>query len=98
MKPRRELRLSAKIFQTPMNLEEDFLDDVFELGARADHAKHEARNLGAVSKEELSKSLAIPPLAARDHFIWFEHSIEANSSAGAMPEQKAGDRCVHLWF
>ena len=61
-----------------MNLEEDFLDDVLELGARADHSKHETRYLGAVSKEELSKSLAIPSLAARDHFVWFEHSIEAN--------------------
>jgi hypothetical protein len=79
-----------------MNLKEDLLNDVFQLGARANHAKHEACNLGAVSKEELSKSLAVPPLAARDHFIWFEHSIEANPSARPMPEQIAGDRCVHL--
>ena len=79
-----------------MDLQEDFLNDVFELGSRADHSEHEARHLGAVSKEELSESLAIPPLAARDHFIWFEHSIEANSSERPMPEQNAGDRCVHL--
>ena len=79
-----------------MNLKEDLLDDVFELGARADHSKDETRDFGAVTKEELSKSLAIPPLAARDHFVWFEHSIEANSTARLMPDQNAGDRNVHL--
>jgi len=98
MKPSRELRLAAEIFQAAMDLEEDFLNDVFELGSRADHPEHEARHLGSVSKEELSKSLAIPTLAARDHFIWFEHSIEANSSARAVPEQNAGDCCVHFTF
>jgi hypothetical protein len=96
MKPRRELRLTAEVFQAAMNLQKNFLDDVFELGARADHSKHQARYFGAVTKEELSKSFAIPPLAARDHFIWFEHSIEANPGARFMPEQNAGDRNVHL--
>jgi hypothetical protein len=86
MKPRRELRLATEIFQAAMNLEEDFLDDVLGLGARADHSKDEARNFGAMSKEELSESLAIPSLAARDHFVWFEHSIEANPRARGMPE------------
>jgi hypothetical protein len=98
MEPSRELRLTAEIFQAAMNLEEDFLDDVFELGARTDHAKHEACDFGPVSKEELSESLAIPTLAARDHFIWFEHSIEANPSGRSVPEQNAGDRCIHLSF
>jgi hypothetical protein len=96
MKPRRELRLAAEIFQAAMDLKEDLLDDVFELGARTDHPKHEARNFGAVSKEELSESFAIPSLAARDHFVWFEHSIEANPTPWFMPEQNAGDRNVHL--
>ena len=98
MKPSRELRLTTEVFQAAMNLEEDFLDDVLELGARADHSKDEARHLRAVSKEELSESLAIPPLAARDHFVWFEHSIEANSRSGRMPEQNTRDRDVHLSF
>jgi len=98
MKPGRELRLATEIFQAAMNLEENFLDDVFELGARADHPKHQARNLGAVSKEELSESLAIPSLAARDHFVWFEHSIEANSRPRFMPDQNTGDRNVHPWL
>jgi hypothetical protein len=78
VQPRRELGLSAEVFQAAMNLEEDLLNDVFEIGARSDHAKHESRDFGTMSKEELSKSLAIPSLAARDHFIWFEHSVEAN--------------------
>jgi hypothetical protein len=98
VKPRRELRLATKIFQAAMNLEEDLLDDVLELGTRADHSKDEARNFGAMSKEELSESLAIPTLAARDHFIWFEHSIEANPRSGCMPEQNTRDRDVHLSF
>jgi hypothetical protein len=98
MKPRRELRLTTEIFQAAMNLEEDFLDDVLELGARADHSKDEARNFGAMSKEELSESLAIPSLAARDHFVWFEHSIEANPRPRGMPEQNTRDRDVHLSF
>jgi hypothetical protein len=98
MEPGRELRLPAKIPQAPVNLEENFLDDVFELGARPDHAENEARHLGTVSKEELSESLAIPPLAARDHFVWFEHSVEANASARPMLEQKAGDCRVHSCF
>jgi hypothetical protein len=98
MKPCGELRLAAEIFEAAMDLEEDLLDDVFELGARADHSKHESRNFGAVSKEELSESLAIPSLAARDHFVWFEHSIEANSGLRRMPEQNTRDRYVHLWF
>jgi len=82
-----------------MNLKEDFLDDVFELGARTDHPIHQTRNFGAVAMEELPKSLAIPPLAARDHIVWFEHSIEANPRPWFMPEQNAGDCNVHrsLW-
>jgi hypothetical protein len=98
MEPRREFGLPTEIFEASMNLKEDFLDDVFKLGARTDHPKHEPRHLGAVSKEELSESLALPPLAARDHFVWFEHSIEANSTTRPMPEQNAGDRCVHAAF
>jgi hypothetical protein len=98
VKPRREFRLPSEIFQAPMDLQEDFLNDVFELGARTHHPKYEARHLGAMSKEELSESLAIPLLAARDHFIWFEHSIEANSSPRGLPEQNAGDRYVHRSF
>src|SRR5262245_26846499 len=98
MEPSRELRLATEVFQAAMNLEKDLLDDVLELGARADHAEDEPRNFGAVSKEELSESLAIPSLAARDHFIWFEHSIEANSRVRRMPEQNTRDRNVHLSF
>jgi hypothetical protein len=49
-----------------------------------------------MTKEELSESLAIPSLAARDHFVWFEHSIEANPGPRFMPEQNAGDSNVHL--
>jgi hypothetical protein len=97
VEPGRELRLTAEIFEAPMNLEEDFLDDVFELGARAHHPKHQAAYLGAVSKEELSESLAIPTLAARDHFVWFEHSIEANPRPRPMPEQNARDRSIHYF-
>jgi hypothetical protein len=98
MKPGRELRLATEIFQAAMNLKEDLLNDVFELGARANHSKDESRNFGAVSKEELPKGLAVPTLAARDHFIWFEHSIEANPTPRRVPEQNTRDSDVHFLF
>jgi hypothetical protein len=98
MEPGRELRLAAEIFQAPMNLQEDLLDDVFELGARADHSKHQAPDLGAVTKKELSESLAIPSLAARDHFVWIEHSTQANSRSLRVPDQNVGEGNVHLSF
>ena len=85
VKPCAQGGAASEILQAAMNLEKDFLDDVFQLGARTDHAKHEARHFGAMAKEELPKSIAVPPLAARDHFVWFEHSIEANASAGPVP-------------
>jgi hypothetical protein len=51
-----------------------------------------------MTKEQLSESLAIPSLAARDHFIRIEHSLQANSRSPRVPNQNVGDGNVHLSF
>ena len=85
VQPRRELGLASEVLEAAMNLEKNLLEDVLEIGARANHAEHEARDLGAVAHEELTERRAVPLLAARDHFFRVEHGIKASPPATGCP-------------
>ena len=48
VEPGAELGLAAEVLQALVGLDEDLLDDVFQVAARAEHPVDEARDVGAV--------------------------------------------------
>src|SRR5262249_32355856 len=55
MQPGAELGLAAEVFEAPVDLDEHFLDDVLEVSPAAEHAVHEAGDIGAVTVVELAE-------------------------------------------
>jgi hypothetical protein len=58
-----------------MNLDEDFLQEIFEIRVAADHSRKEARHVEAVELEEIAKRAWISRSAPADQIVLRAHGV-----------------------
>jgi hypothetical protein len=78
IEPGREASAVAKIPDAAVHLQEDLLDDVFEISLATQHTLREASDVLAVVPKKLPKRLGIALLAALDEARWI-HGLDFNS-------------------
>src|SRR5437667_10878362 len=86
IEPGRKARVTAEIPDALVHLQEDFLDQIFEIVGGAGHPKDEARNVVTVSLEQPAERVGIAALATRYEFRDVVHGRDFSRRTRAMPE------------
>jgi hypothetical protein len=82
MEPRRELRLASEVLQASIDLDEDLLDDVVEIGGRTEHAPNETRNVALVAVEQRSKRRGLTGCGAAHEAVFVGHVRACRQARG----------------
>jgi hypothetical protein len=65
VEPRRETSIAAKVPDALVHLQEDLLNEIFEVVRSTGHPVHEARDVVAVPLEQLPERVGVAALAPR---------------------------------